>query len=150
MQDIMALCDIVRQTGFDIHCYHKHGHLEKVYENALAHRLRKVGLNVQQQYPLKVYDQDGTLIGEYYADLFVDGRLMVELKAANTLADEHVAQLLGYLRASRIEHGLLMNFGATKFKIRKFALSRTDATDGLAEVCTLLFSFFATFATFRG
>ena len=52
------------KTGFAIHRYHKHGHLEKVYENALAHRLRKLGLDVKQQYPLKVYDEDGTLIGD--------------------------------------------------------------------------------------
>ena len=53
MEDIMKLCDVVRETGFAIHRYHKHGHLEKVYENALAHRLRKLGLDVKQQYPLK-------------------------------------------------------------------------------------------------
>jgi GxxExxY protein len=69
MEDIMKLCDVVRETGFAIHRYHKHGHLEKVYENALAHRLRKLGLDVKQQYPLKVYDEDGTLIGDYNADL---------------------------------------------------------------------------------
>ena len=62
MDDIMKLCDVVRETGFAIHRYHKHGHLEKVYENALAHRLRKLGLDVKQQYPVKVYDEDGTLI----------------------------------------------------------------------------------------
>ena len=62
MEDITKLCDVVRETGFAIHRYHKHGHLEKVYENALAHRLRKLGLDVKQQYPLKVYDEDGTLI----------------------------------------------------------------------------------------
>ena len=62
MEDIMKLCDVVRETGFAIHRYHKHGHLEKVYENALAHRLRKLGLEVKQQYPLKAYDEDGTLI----------------------------------------------------------------------------------------
>ena len=72
MEDIMQLCDVVRETGFAIHRYHKHGHLEKVYENALAHRLRKLGLDVKQQYPLKVYDEDGTLIGDYSADVLVD------------------------------------------------------------------------------
>ena len=72
MEDIMKLCDVVRETGFAIHRHHKHGHLEKVYENALAHRLRKLGLDVKQQYPLKVYDEDGTLIGDYSADVFVD------------------------------------------------------------------------------
>jgi len=104
--------------------YHKHGHLEKVYENALAHRLRKLGLDVKQQYPLKVYDEDRTLIGDYSADLFVDNRFIIELKAAKALADEHVAQILGYLRSSRVEHGLLINFGAPKFEIKKYALSR--------------------------
>jgi GxxExxY protein len=59
MKDIMELCDVVRETGFAIHRYHRHGHLEKVYENALAHRLRKLGLDVKQQHPLKVYDEDG-------------------------------------------------------------------------------------------
>ena len=70
------MCDRVRQTGYDIHVYHGHGHLEKVYENALAHRLRKLGLEVKQQHPLKVYDEDGTLIGEYAADLLVDTQLL--------------------------------------------------------------------------
>jgi GxxExxY protein len=79
---------------------------------------------VKQQYPLKVYDEDGTLIGDYSADLFVDNRLIVELKAAKALADEHLAQIPGYLRSSRVEHGLLMNFGALKFEIKKYALSR--------------------------
>ena len=124
MEDIMDLCDVVRETGFAIHRYHKHGHLEKVYENALAHRLRKLGLDVKQQPPLKVYDEDGTLIGDYHADLLVDNRLIIELKAAKALADEHVAQILGYLRSSRVEHGLLINFGAPKFEIKKYALSR--------------------------
>jgi GxxExxY protein len=124
MKDITELCDKVRETAFGIHRYHKHGHLEKVYANAPAHRLRKLGLDARQQYPLTVYDEDGTVIGEQFADLFVDNRLIVELKAVKALADEHVAQLLGYLRASRIEHGLLMNFGAPRFKIRKYALSQ--------------------------
>ena len=62
MEDIIKLCDVVRETGIAIHRCHKHGHLEKVYENALAHRLRKLGLDVKQQCPLKVYDEDGTLI----------------------------------------------------------------------------------------
>ena len=61
MQTINELCDIVRQTAYNIHVYHGHGHLEKVYENALANRLRKLGHMVQQQHPLNVYDEDGTL-----------------------------------------------------------------------------------------
>jgi len=113
INDINELCDFVREIAFAIHRYHRHGHLEKVYENALAHRLRKAGLDVKQQYPLKVLDEDGTSIGEYYADLFVGETLIVEVKACRTLAAEHVAQMLGYLRAVKREHGLLLNFAVT-------------------------------------
>ena len=120
LQDVKVLCDRVRQTAFDIHAYHAHGHLEKVYENALAHRLRKSGLEVRQQHPINVFDEDDTLIGEYLADLLVEGFLIVELKAVKTLAPEHEAQILGYLKSARLEHGLLINFGSYKFEIRKF------------------------------
>ncbi|MFY9987587.1 MAG: GxxExxY protein [Chthoniobacterales bacterium] len=123
MRDINELCDIVRETAYAIHCYHGHGHLEKVYENALAHRLSKAGLHVAQQYPIEVFDEDGTSIGEYFADLIVGDTLIVELKASRTLISEHVAQILGYLRSARREHGLLINFGSYKFQIRKFAKS---------------------------
>jgi len=123
MQTIFELCDVVRETAYAIHEYHGHGHLEKVYENALSHRLRKRGLQVEQQYPLTVFDEDGTVLGEYYADLFVKQRLIVELKAVKNTADEHVAQLLGYLKSSRIEHGLLINFGSYRFQIKKYVLS---------------------------
>ena len=150
MEDIMKLCDVVRETGFAIHRYHKHGHLEKVYENALAHRLRKLGLYVRQQYPLKVYDEDGTLIGDYNADLFVDNRLIIELKAAKALADEHVAQILGYLRSSGVEHGLLINFGAPKFEIKKYALSRPGQGGVATGLTAMLLSVFASLAPFRG
>jgi GxxExxY protein len=120
MQTINQLCDTIRQTAYQIHLYHGNGHLEKVYENALVHRLRRAGLDVRQQHPLTVHDEDGTLIGEYFADLFVDGRLIVELKAHRTLADEHTAQILGYLKSARVEHGLLINFGSQKFQIEKY------------------------------
>lgn len=120
MNDIKELCDLVRHTAYDIHAYHAHGHMEKVYENALGHRLRKAGLRVGQQHPLQVRDEDGTVIGEYFADILVEGRLILELKTARTLAAEHEAQILGYLKSARIEHGLLINFGSFKFEIRKF------------------------------
>jgi GxxExxY protein len=120
---IKKLCDIIRETSFEIHRYHRSGHLEKVYENALVHRLRKKDIAVEQQHPLSVYDEDGTLLGDFYADLFVGGKLIVELKACNAIANEHIAQLLGYLRASRIEHGLLINFGAPKLQIKKYVLN---------------------------
>jgi GxxExxY protein len=90
-----------------------------VYENALVHRLRKVGLEVKQ-HPIHVFDEDGTLIGDYYADLLVDETLAVELKSARSLTPEHEAQILGYLTSARVEHGLLINFGSYKFEVRKF------------------------------
>ena len=123
MKDIKALCDQVRQVAYDIHVYHAHGHLEKVYENALAHRLTKAGLKVKQQQPINVFDEDGTLIGEYLADLLVEDFLIVELKAAKTLSPEHEAQIIGYLKSAKLEHGLPINFGSYKFEIRKFAWS---------------------------
>jgi GxxExxY protein len=122
MDDVKALSDQVRQTAYDIHCYHACGHLEKVYENALVHRLRKLGLNVRQQTPLNVFDEDGTLVGEYFVDLLVNEILIVELKTARAIAREHEAQVLAYLKGTHLHHGLLINFGSPKFEIRKFAL----------------------------
>ena len=134
----------MRETAYAIHIYHGHGHLEKVYENALAHRLRKAGLDVKQQHPITVYDEDGTVIGEYFADLLVDGRLIVELKACRALTDEHVAQILGYLKSTRIEDGLLINFGSYRFQIKKYILSRdgTQRAQGLGSaILSLIFVF---------
>jgi len=85
MKDINSLYNLMRQTSYDIHVYHGHGHLEKVYENALAHRLHKQGLIVEQQAPIKVYDEDDTLIGDYFADILVDNHLILELKTAKNL-----------------------------------------------------------------
>lgn len=124
-RSVFELCDQVRETSFAIHRYLRHGYLEKVYENALVNRLRKMGFKVEQQQRITVYDEDGTVLGEYYADLVVEGFLIVELKACRALADEHTAQVLGYLRGAGKEHALLVNFGAPKLQIKKFALSRT-------------------------
>ncbi len=121
-EQMNKIADLVRETGFAVHKFHRHGHLEKIYENALAHRLRKLGLHVEQQFPIRVFDEDGTLLGDYFADLLIERCMVVEIKAANGIADEHVAQLLGYLRSSRFEHGLLINFGATRFQRKKLKL----------------------------
>ena len=121
--EIFELCDVIREASYSLHQYLRHGHLEKVYENGLAHRLRKTGIKVEQQYALPVFDEDGTVLGDFFADLLVDDCLIVELKACKSLVSEHVAQILGYLRASRIEHGLLVNFGAPKLQIKKYVLS---------------------------
>jgi len=87
-----------------------YGFLEKIYENALTHELTKRGLNVQQQAPIKVY-YDKHLMGEYCADLLVEGKVIVELKAAEKLSSQHIAQLLNYLKATDVEVGLVLNFG---------------------------------------
>lgn len=124
MHDVMKLCDTIRETAYAIHTYLAHGHLEKVYENALVHRLRKLGLDVKQQHPITVYDQDGTVLGEYFADLLVENCIIVELKACKAIATEHQAQLIGYLKSARIEHGLVVNFGSYRFEIKKYAFSQ--------------------------
>jgi GxxExxY protein len=123
MRNISELCGLVRETAYAIHVYHGHGHMEKVYENALAHRLRKLVLDVKQQAAISVRDEDGTIVGDFLADLLVENLLVVELKAAKTLADEHAAQLLGYLKSTGLEHGLLINFGSYKFQIKKYIKS---------------------------
>lgn len=143
----MPLCDQVRETAYAIHQYHGNGYLEKVYENALVHRLRKAGLDVKQQHRLIVYDEDGTEIGEYYADLFIENELIVELKACQTTTNEHHAQLLHYLKGAGKEHGLLINFGSYKFQIKKFA--KTDSYKPTLNT-PLISLFFALFALFRG
>ncbi len=119
----MKLCDVVRETGFALRQYHGNGHLEKIYENGLAHRLRKLGIRVEQQVPIQVLDEDGFILGDFFADILVEGCLILELKACRAIADEHVAQILGYLRATRIEHGLLINFGGSKYEIKKYVMS---------------------------
>jgi GxxExxY protein len=122
--EVFQLCDLIRETSYAVHLYLHNGHPEKVYENALAHRLRKQGLKVIQQHPIKVYDADGTLLGSFAADLFVEDELIVELKACVTLIPDHKAQTQGYLRASWIEHGLLINFGSPKLEVKKLYQSR--------------------------
>jgi GxxExxY protein len=72
---------------------------------------------------LTVYDEDGAILGEYFADLFVENCLIVELKACQAIANEHIAQLFGYLKSSRIETGLLINFGAPKLQIKKYLMT---------------------------
>ena len=120
---IFTLCDVIRETSFEIHKYLRSGFNEKIYENALANRLRKRGIRAEQQQRMKVFDEDGTVLGLLIADLFVENCLICEIKGCNFLVDSHTAQLLGYLRAARIEHGLLINFGAPKLEIRKYIVT---------------------------
>jgi len=94
------------------------GFLEKVYENALAHELRKAGLKTEQQQAINVA-YDGVIVGEYLADLLVEGSVIVELKAAKALDDVHLAQCLNYLKATGLPLCLLLNFGSPKLEIKR-------------------------------
>jgi GxxExxY protein len=96
------------------------GFLEKVYENALVVELRHAGLNVVQQKPVKILYRD-VLVGEYIADLSVDNRVLVELKAIQALDDVHHAQCLNYLKATGFEVCLLLNFGKPELQVRRIS-----------------------------
>ena len=87
-----------------------YGFLEKVYENAMAIELRKNGLEVKCQHPITVL-YESEIVGEYFADIIVNGIVVIELKAAKEISEEHECQLINYLKATNIELGLLMNFG---------------------------------------
>lgn len=118
--EIKALCAVVRETSLAAHRFFRHGHAEKVYENSLLNRLKRKGLRVDQQIPLSVKDEDGSLVGEFFADLLIEGELILELKAVSQLRSEHTAQVLGYLRAADLEHAMLINFGSPKIEFKKF------------------------------
>jgi GxxExxY protein len=100
----------VLQAFFHVYNTLGHGFLEKVYENALILALRQEGLTVSQQVPMTVYFE-GEPVDDYFADLVVQNRVVVELKAAEGLSPANEAQLINYLRATDIEVGLLLNFG---------------------------------------
>ena len=97
------------------------GFLEKVYENALAHELRKAGLVIRQQHSVEVR-YDGMIVGGYIADIIVEDLVIVELKHARILDEMHVAQCLNYLRATGLRLCLLINFGKLRIEVRRLAL----------------------------
>ena len=94
------------------------GFLEKVYENALAHELRRAGVSVEQQKPIQV-QYDGIVVGEYVADLLAGGCVLVELKTVKQFDEIHMAQCLNYLRATGLKICLLINFGVPKLQIKR-------------------------------
>jgi GxxExxY protein len=97
------------------------GFLEKVYENAMFIELRNLGLFVEKQRRIKVY-YEGQEVGDYFADLIVDEKVIIELKASEALCEEHEFQLINYLKATEIEVGLLLNFGKKpEFKRKIFS-----------------------------
>ena len=94
------------------------GFLEKVYENALTLELRKNGLSVKQQHGIQV-KYDGVVVGEFAADLLVEDKVVIELKATKALDDIHMAQCVNYLKATDLSVCLLINFGKPKAEIRR-------------------------------
>jgi GxxExxY protein len=95
------------------------GFVEKVYENALFHQLQKSGLRVVHQHQINVF-YDSVLVGEFFADLLVEDKVLLELKAVRQLDDVHTAQVMNYLKASGLPVCLLINFGRPKVEIRRF------------------------------
>lgn len=112
--------DIILKSFYKVYNNLGYVFLEKVYENALLYELRNQGLDCEKQKPIKVYYEQ-IQVGEYYADIIVNECIILELKAAESIAEEHEFQLINYLKATEIEIGLLLNFGKNpEFKRKIF------------------------------
>ncbi len=117
------------QAFFKVYNVLGYGFSEKVYQNSLAIELAKLGLQVEQQRQIEVY-YDGHVVGEYFADMVINGCVIIELKAVRQLLDEHEAQLLNYLKATPIEVGLVLNFGPkAEFKRKVYDNARKGSLD---------------------
>jgi GxxExxY protein len=116
------LTEKIRQSAFEVHSYFGNGYLEKVYENALFRKLNKQELNCKQQVPLKVYFEDGVVVGEYFADLIVEDKILIELKTVEKLDKIHFAQLKNYLKTTQFKLGLLINFGKSILEFKRVIL----------------------------
>ena len=114
------ITDLIIKAYYNVFNKLGYGFLEKVYENAMMIELKKLGLNPVQQAPIKVV-YDNIEIGKYFADILVNDLVIIELKAAEGLVEEHELQLINYLKATELEVGLLLNFGKTpQFKRKIF------------------------------
>jgi GxxExxY protein len=121
--ETQKLTQIIIGCAYRVHNALGAGFLEKVYENALRLELLEAGFAVRQQAPIPVYYR-GHALGEYYVDLMVADRVIIEIKAVQTLAKEHEVQLVHYLTATEIEDGLLINFGPSVQVKRKYKTYR--------------------------
>ena len=118
----MDINDLTYQINGAVYAVNKElgpGFLEKVYENSLLIELHSRGLSAESQVPIKVFYK-GQTVGEFYADIVVDNRVILELKAVENLHNAHVAQLLNYLKAADFKVGLLINFTHPKAVIKRF------------------------------
>jgi GxxExxY protein len=119
MKDVDELIKTVIGAAYTVHNTLGAGFLEKIYERALCMELKKQGLNVEVQYPVPVY-YAGEKIGDYYADLFVEDCLIIEIKTVENLNQMHEKQLVNYLAATNTDDGLLINFGSSVHVKRKY------------------------------
>lgn len=104
------ITELVIKAFFNVYNTLGYGFLEKVYENAMMLELKSLGLYCEKQKPISVFYKSFQ-VGEYFADIIVEDKVIIELKAADGIIEEHEAQLLNYLKATEIEVGLLFNFG---------------------------------------
>ncbi|MBU2492089.1 MAG: GxxExxY protein [Bacteroidetes bacterium] len=116
------ITDKIIKAFYNVYNNLGYGFLEKVYENSMLIELNKLGLNCKKQIPIDVY-YEGKNVGEYFADIIVENCVIIELKAAEGLCEEHEFQLINYLKATEIEVGLLLNFGKTPGLKRKVLTS---------------------------
>ena len=114
----MEITGKVLEAAFEVIHELGAGFLESVYENAMILALRAKGLRVRSQAPLVVRFR-GEVVGQFYADLLVEDLVIVELKAVKALLPEHLAQVINYLKATKMEVGLLLNFGSPKLEYRR-------------------------------
>lgn len=119
--DTDHLTHIIIKAAYTVHNNLGAGFLENVYHNAMLIELRKLGLNVDSQYPIKVY-YENCLVGDYYADLFVERQVIVELKAVENLHTAHEVQLVNYLQGTGTDIGLLINFANSVEVRRKYRI----------------------------
>jgi len=112
------LSDKIIDCAFEVHKTLGYGFLEKVYENSLKHEIEAIGLKVAQQAPIQVIYKN-IIAGDYRADLFVENKIILELKAEKQLNPAHEAQLLNYLKATNIKVGYLVNFGRNKLEFKR-------------------------------
>ncbi|MBK1880164.1 GxxExxY protein [Pelagicoccus mobilis] len=113
-----SLTQLVIGICFDVHNELRTGYAEKVYENSLCIALREEGFDVEQQHPIEIMFR-GHVVGEYFADLIVNGELVLELKAVKALLPEHRAQLINYLRGTNTRRGLLLNFAPPRLEVQR-------------------------------
>ncbi len=102
----------------EVHSKLGHGFLEKVYENAMMFLFRREGIQAKQQAPIKVYFE-GEVVGEYFADILVEDKIILEIKALDKIVEAHIAQTLNYLKATGIRLGIILNFGKKRFEYER-------------------------------